>query len=102
MAYVIYNTETTKMLRTPSGGVGCYKDVYATAAAAKAALTRMSRPWRKNAVNASEYAIADLGTFRNKIEKKEMVRNLMSGELVEQSVNTPRCCDVSSELYWCM
>ena len=30
------------------------------------------------------------------------VRNLMTGEMVMQARNTPRSCDVSSELYWSM
>lgn len=30
------------------------------------------------------------------------VTNLMTGEKVLQPRNTPRCCDVSSELYWSM
>ena len=32
----------------------------------------------------------------------KMVRNLMSGELVEIAHDTPRSCDPSSELYWSM
>lgn len=34
--------------------------------------------------------------------KYEMVRNAMSGTMVKQAKGTPRCCDVSSELYWTM
>lgn len=30
------------------------------------------------------------------------VTNLMTGKEVEIDVNTPRCCDPSSELYWCI
>ena len=30
------------------------------------------------------------------------VRNLMSGKELEIPVDTPRCCDPSSELYWTM
>ena len=37
-----------------------------------------------------------------KIEKTTTVKNLMSGKDVVQSVNTPHCCDVSSETYWAM
>lgn len=32
----------------------------------------------------------------------ETVINLMSGQPVRQRVDTPRSCDVSSELYWSM
>jgi hypothetical protein len=31
-----------------------------------------------------------------------LVRNLMTGELVEIAYDTPRSCDPSSELYWTM
>jgi hypothetical protein len=32
----------------------------------------------------------------------KMVKNLMSGKLVEIDYRTPRCCDPSSETYWSM
>jgi hypothetical protein len=32
----------------------------------------------------------------------KMVKNLMSGEMVEIPYDTPRSCDPSSELYWSM
>jgi hypothetical protein len=100
MPYVIYNIETTKLLRVKSGGVGCYKETFASLGAAKAAMTRALK--KGNLTVFVDYAIAEANEFRTKIEKKEMVRSLMSGEMVEQSVNTPRCCDPSSELYWSM
>jgi len=31
-----------------------------------------------------------------------VVQNLMSGKDVVQVKDTPLCCDVSSETYWCM
>lgn len=99
MSFVVYNVKTTKLLRMPSGGVGCYKETYATVAAAKAALTRAVK---KGKAQFNEYGIAELGEFRNKIEKTETKRNLLTGEEFTQPVNTPRCCDPSSELYWSM
>jgi hypothetical protein len=30
------------------------------------------------------------------------VHNLMTGEEVEESINTPNCCSVASETYWSM
>ena len=30
------------------------------------------------------------------------VKNLQTGKMVEQRYDTPRSCDVSSELYWAM
>ena len=94
MAYVVYNKETTKTIRAKAYG----KEYYATEAAAKAFLTRMVKMgYRKE-----DFAVAELGDFRDNIEKYETVTNLMSGKPVRQSVNTPLSCDVSSETYWSM
>jgi len=100
MSYVIYNVETTKLLRVKSGGVGCYKETFASIGAAKAAMTRALK--KGNLTVFVDYAIAETGEFRAKIEKTETVRSLMNGKEIVQSVNTPRCCDPSSELYWTM
>lgn len=35
-------------------------------------------------------------------EEMKTVKNYMTGEKVEIPVDTPRCCDPSSELYWTM
>lgn len=32
----------------------------------------------------------------------KMVKNILSGRMVEIPVDTPRCCDPSTELYHCM
>ena len=94
MAYVVYNKETTKTIRAKAYG----KEYYATEAAAKAFLTRMVKMgYRKE-----DFAVAEIGDFRENIEKYENVTNLMSGKPVRQSVNTPLSCDVSSETYWSM
>lgn len=34
--------------------------------------------------------------------KTKMVRNLMSGKMVEIDADTPFCCDPSTETYWSM
>jgi len=34
--------------------------------------------------------------------KTKIVTSLVGGQLVRIAVNTPRCCDPSSELYWTM
>ena len=95
--FVIYNIETTRYLRVFRSG--CWDDArYETVGAAKAALTR---ELKKGKFKPGEYGVADMDAFR-KIEKTVVVKNLMSGKDVVQSVNTPRCCNVSSELYWTM
>ena len=98
MSYVIYNTVTTIIPRF-AYGKGISPKLFATESAAKSALTRAVN---KGKAVREEYSIADARTFFDTIEKKETVKNLMSGRDVEQSVNTPLCCDPSSETYWSM
>ena len=74
------------------------KEYYASEAAAKAFLTRMV----KKGYRREDFDVAELGYFRENIEKYETVRNLMTGEPVRQSVNTPYYCSVASETYWSM
>ncbi len=93
MYYLAYNIKTTRYL--PSTLTH-----FATQSAAKAAITRAFNSGK--IADKSEYTVADNVEFYNNIEKTETVKNMMSGNDVEQSVNTPHCCDVSSETYWSM
>lgn len=96
--FVVYNRDTTKYLRTQRAGR--WQDArFETEAAAKAALTREAK---RGQIQRADYAVAELSLFQTTIEKTVTVTNLMSGAPVVQSVNTPRSCDVSSELYWSM
>ena len=96
MSYVIYHTATTRFLRILKNKY--WEDAkFETEAAAKACLTRLEK---KGAVERSSVAIAESGLFHATIEKTETVQNLMSGKDVVQAVNTPLCCDPSSETYW--
>lgn len=94
MAYLVYNKATTLVMK--SGVYG--RDQYRTEAAARAFLTRMV----KMGYRRDDYDVAEVGDYYNNIEQKVQVTNLMTGKKVMQSVNTPRCCDVSSETYWSM
>lgn len=94
--FVIYHTATTRFLRILKNRH--WEDAkFATEAAAKAALTRLEKAGK---VARSSVAIAEAGVFYATIEKTETVKSLMSGRDVVLSVNTPRACDPSSELYW--
>ena len=97
MSYVIYHKETTRYLKSHRG-VKTDKTYFASLAAAKSALTREVN---NGAVKREDFDITDNINFPY-IEKMETVKNLMTGKDVLQSVNTPRCCDVSSEQYWSM
>jgi hypothetical protein len=93
MAYVIYNKQTTQTVRSYAFG----KEYYETEAAAKAGITRLAK---KGKIVAVDHAVAELSYFRDNIEKYETVRNLMTGELVQQRVNTPYYLSVANETYW--
>lgn len=102
MSYRVYHKETTRYLAFHRG-VKTNKESFETRAAAKAAITRESN---RGSINRDDFAVAESTVFHATIEKYEMVRSLMAapGEvrMVRQSVNTPRCCDPSTELYWSM
>jgi hypothetical protein len=86
---------------------------YKTHPAAQAAITRAHKKYLRNHIympgsNAAEddplfwMAAADAQYYHMLIEQRVTKRNLMTGEEFTQSVNTPRSCDPSSELYWSM
>ncbi len=94
MAYVVYNVESTAIVTERAYG----KQYYATEAAAKAAKTRICR--KKN-IAENQLAVQDSKMYQMLIAGTHMVRNALTGELVEESVNTPWNCSVASESYWC-
>jgi hypothetical protein len=96
MSYVVYNKETTRYL-TFHPKVKTHQTGFASEGAAKAALTREVN---RGAVKREDFAIADSDTFHASIEKKVTKMNLMNGKPFQQTVNTPRVSDPSTELYW--
>ena len=93
MNYVICDKETTIIVKAPNG-----KSLHNSVGAAKAALTRMVNSGQVK--DRSTVEIHDYQYFCQFIEKKKTVKNMMSGRPVEISVNTPHCCDPSTETYW--
>jgi hypothetical protein len=91
MSFIIYHVASTHIYSAPSTG----KQNYNTAGGAKNAIKRMN-------LNPDEFDVAEVGNFHGNIEKQERKRNFMTGEWFTQPVNTPRCCDPSTELYWSM
>ena len=117
-AFVVYHKESTLYLyvRKPSG---CTVTSYKSESAAKAALTRADRdgklgehveiektaPWKRTVTpyEKADFAIAEYVDFAENIEKKVVRKNLLSGkDMAPMSVNTPACCDPSTETYHCM
>jgi len=71
---------------------------YKTLAAAKAALSRLRKGRRPLG---DEWVVMTRDDYIcNRPTKK--VRNLMTGQEIEIPVDTPMCCDPSSETYWSM
>lgn len=67
------------------------------AAAARLADKLMAQGWGKIVVmDYSEYQM------RGYDKLTRVVRNLMNGKEVVESINTPNCCSVASETYWSM
>ncbi len=84
-----------------------YNHSYKTMAAAKAALTRMSKRYRADMLESVNdplyrYGIAEAGYFHKDIEKSRTVKNMMNGEKFSQPVNTPAHMSPASETYWSM
>jgi hypothetical protein len=88
MAYVVYNKETTRIVRKANRN-----DFFATEAAAKAHITRQR-------LNPAEYGVAEYTYFQDNIEKQVERVNLMSGQKYMEPVNTPGFMSPSSEAYW--
>lgn len=97
MSYVIFETESTRFFRVWRRGYW-QNATYADEGSAKAAMTRLTKAGK---IDPSKHSIMEMSEFK-KIEKTETVISLMSGTPVVQSVNTPRSCDPSTELYWSM
>ena len=94
MGYVIYEKESTRLLTTKS---------YKTESAAKAARTReLNRIHKKTGcpLDSTDYEIAESDVFYTAIERRVPVKNMMSGKIVYEGVNTPNYMSVGSEAYW--
>jgi hypothetical protein len=77
----------------PTAHVRCYKEDWATEAAAKAARTRAK-------LDPTVWLIAEKGEFHRAIELKETRKNLLSGKEFKVGVNAGYTTCPSSETYW--
>ena len=94
MQYVVYEVKTGRRV-SDLRRRGLTKS-YKTESAAEACRTRLVK---KRGYHYCELAVCLLEKLPQSTRK---VRNLMSGQEVEIDVNTPLCCDPSSETYWSM
>ena len=110
MFYVYEKSSTYIMgkMNTRTGEVRPdHRQSYKTMAAAKAALTRMSKRYRADLLETVNdpvfrYAIAEADYFHKSIEKSRTTSNMMSGKPIVEPVNTPNYMSPSSEAYWSM
>jgi hypothetical protein len=84
-----------------------HRQSYKTMAAAKAALTRMSKRHRADMLDSVNdpqfrYGIAEAEYFHKTIEKQVKKRNLLTDEEFMEPANRPMHCSPSSESYWSM
>jgi len=95
--YVIYNEETTHCVQKLVSNRDYFTRHFDTERGAKCYRTR-------HKLDPKVWKIADTATFKANIEKTRTVKSLMNpnGPDIELPVNTHRCCDPSSELYWSM
>ena len=93
MGYVVYEVETglqvSDLRRSNS-------KVYSTEAAAEACKTRLVR---KSGYQRCQLAVCAQSQLPRRTKR---VRSLMTNQEIEIDVNTPLCCDPSSETYWSM
>lgn len=95
MGYVVYEVQTGRQVWDSKNRDRWHKD-YKTEAAAEACRTRLVR---KQGYQYCELAVTTQELLPKRTRK---VRNLMTGKEIEIDVNTPYCCDPSTERYWSM
>lgn len=112
MPYVIYNKDSSAIVEVTRYRPYKVTSSYKSMAAAKAALTRMSKKYWTDTAEKSTYdmrkdpqfayGIAEGDYYYANIEKQVERVNMMTGKKYWESVNTPRYCSPSSEAYWSM
>ena len=109
--FYIYEKSSTYIMGKMNSRTGevrpDHSQSYKTMAAAKAALTRMSKRYRADLLDSVNdpvfrYAIAEADYFHKSIEKSRTTSNMMSGKPMVEPVNTPNYMSPSSEAYWSM
>ena len=78
-----------------------------TMPAAKATLTKVSKRYRADLLEAVNdpmfrFGIAEVGQFHKHIEASRKAKNMMSGEWFVEPINTPAYMSQERESYWSM
>lgn len=96
MTFVVYHKDTTRYMRNHPEVV-TDKTSFASEGAAKAAVTREAK---RGTIKAEDFLIAEKGLFHDTIEKTVTKKNSQTGKEFSQPINTPWCCDPSSETFF--
>ena len=107
--YYIYEKSSTYIIGKPDRhGVARpdHRQSYKTMSAAKAGITRIAKAEGLFETDPNHavyrYAIAEANYFHKNIEKKVAKRNLSTGIVYEETINTPNYMSPASETYWSM
>ena len=94
MSFVIVNTATKTLIRNPR----TYVEYFATERGAKISMASLKK---MNGYADIDMVVMDRDAYVAQRPTK-IVMNLMSGQYIEIPVDTPACCDPSTETYWSM
>ena len=109
--YYIYEKSSTYIMGKMDKRTGevrpDHRQYYKTMPAAKAALTKMSKRYRADLLEAVNdpmfrFGIAEVGQFHKHIEASRKAKNMMSGEWFVEPINTPAYMSPARESYWSM
>ena len=107
--YYIYEKSSTYIIGKPDrNGVARpdHRQSYKTMAAAKSAVTRIAKAEGLLLTDPNHavyrYGIAEADYFHKHIEKRVAKRNLSTGIVYEETINTPNYMSPASETYWSM
>ena len=96
MSYVIYDKASTRII-TQKMASGEERTTFKSQRLAATACTQMAK---KGTIVLQDVEICDRDYYKANVEKFVEVKNLMSGQMVKESVNTPYACSVANEAYW--
>ena len=91
--FVVYDVNTTAIVRRKP----FYDATFKSMGAAKACKTRLVKEGK---YSADDIEVADYTIYNTLIAGTREVKNLMTGQIVRESVNTPNYMSVGSEAYW--
>lgn len=106
--YVVYDLNDRRIQSTFETEAGAKVSMKATnKRLAKRILRELKDGWKRKTLEqlvaeAPTYEVVSLEFYDANIRTTKTVRNLMNGAEIQIDINTPLCCDPSSETYWCM